>query len=232
MAYVLCMNCGRISLEGMFCSYCHSPLFGGGSSNPLANVKDGVYLGEVEGENSPLLLPINPYFGFHFAFYGVTGTGKTRAAMNLAINSENQGLCLRILDVEGEWRKIIPRLKKETIFYDSEYNLKVNPFDLNDPGLTLQILKEMIFMGMEREYGELSPQMNYILSKCVLQSRSIPDLIDRIMFFKPNVPFKFQNLDATKTALLTRLNPFRDNPILRRIFHVEHSSIDLTSIKA
>jgi len=86
-------------------------------------------------------------------------------------------------------------------------------------------------MGMEREYGELSPQMNYVLSKCVLQSRSIPDLIDRIMFFKPNVPFKFQNLDATKTALLTRLNPFRDNPILRRIFHVEHSSIDLASIR-
>lgn len=84
---------------------------------------------------------------------------------------------------------------------------------------------------MEHEYGELSPQMNYVLSKCVLQSGSIPDLIDRVMFFKPSVPFKFQNLDATKTALLTRLNPFRDNPVLRRIFHVEHSSIDLASVK-
>lgn len=55
-------------------------------------------------------------------------------------------------------------------------------------------------------------------------------MINRIIFFKPKVPFKFQNLDATKTALLTRLNPFRDNPILRRIFYVEHSSIDLASI--
>lgn len=100
MAYVLCMNCGRISVEGMFCSYCHSPSFGG-SSNTLTNVKDEVYLGDIEGEKSLFLLPINPYFGFHFAFYGVTGTGKTRAAMNLAINSENEGLCLRILDVEG-----------------------------------------------------------------------------------------------------------------------------------
>ncbi len=127
--------------------------------------------------------------------------------MNLAINSENEGLCLSILDVECEWKKIIPKLRKETIYYDPESNLKVNPFDLNDSGLTLFILKETTFMGMEREYGELSPQMNYVLSNCVLQSRSIPDLV---IFFMPNVPFKFQNLDATKTALLTRLNPFRD----------------------
>jgi len=47
-------------------------------------------------------LPINPYFGFHFVFYRVTGTGKIRVAMNLAINAENKGLCLRILDDEGE----------------------------------------------------------------------------------------------------------------------------------
>ena len=93
---------------------------------------------------------------------------------------------MRILDVEGEWRKIIPRLEKETVYYDSEYNLKVNPFDLNDSGLTLLILKETIFMGMEQEYRELSPQMIYVLSKCILESRSIPELIDRIMFYKPN----------------------------------------------
>jgi DNA helicase HerA-like ATPase len=228
MPYVLCLNCGRISAEGMFCTFCHSPLFG---ANPKQEFNDGVYLGEVEGENSPFLLPINPYFGFHFAFYGVTGTGKTRAAMNLAIKAENEGLCLRILDVEGEWKKIISRFEKETIYYDSEYNLKVNPFDLNDSGLTLLILKETIFMGMEQEYRELSPQMSYVLSKCVLESGSIPELIERIMFYKPNVPFRFQNLEATKTALLTRLNPFKDNPVLRRIFYVERSSIDLASIK-
>ncbi|MEM4312013.1 MAG: hypothetical protein QXX95_06465 [Nitrososphaerales archaeon] len=46
--------------------------------------------------------------------------------------------------------KIIPKLKKETVFYDSEYNLKVNPFDLKDPRLTLSILKETIFMGMDK----------------------------------------------------------------------------------
>ena len=228
MAYVLCLNCSRISVEGMFCNFCHSPLLG---ANPTQEFSNGVYLGGVEGENSSFLLPINPYFGFHFAFYGVTGTGKTRATMNLAIKAENEGLCLRMLDVEGEWKKIIPSLSKETLCYDSEYNLKVNPFDLNDPGLTLMILKETIFMGMEREYRELSPQMNYILGKCVLESGSIPELIDRIMVYKPRTPFRFQNLDATKTALLTRLNPFKDNPILRRIFYVYRSSIDLASIR-
>jgi DNA helicase HerA-like ATPase len=228
MAYVLCLNCGRLSVEGMFCTFCHSPLF---LASPKQEFNDGIYLGEVEGEHSPFHLPINPYFGFHFAFYGVTGTGKTRAAMHLAINAENSGLCLRILDVEGEWKNIIPRLNKETVYFDSGFNLKVNPFDLNDPGLTLLILKETIFMGMESEYRELSPQMNYVLSKCVLESNSIPELIERITFYKPRVAFKFQNLDATKTALLTRLNPLKDNPILRRIFYVEKSSIDLASIK-
>jgi len=51
------------------------------------------------------------------------------------------------------------------------------------------------------------------------------------MLYRPRVPFRFQNLEATKTALPTRLNPFKDNPVLRRIFHVNHSSIDLASIK-
>ena len=37
----------------------------------------------------------------------MTGTGKTRATMNLAIEAEKAGLCLRILDVEGEWNRII-----------------------------------------------------------------------------------------------------------------------------
>jgi len=134
-------------------------------------------------------LPINPYFGFHFVFYRVTGTGKIRVAMNLAINAENKGLCLRILDDEGEQKKIIPQLTKETIYYDSECNLKVNPFDLNALGLTLLILKGTIFMEMEQEYRELSPQMSYVLSKCVLESRSISELIERIIFHKTTIFF-------------------------------------------
>jgi len=108
MAYVLCMNCRRISVEGMFCAFCPLSTIG---ANSKQEFNDGVYLGEVEGENSPFLLPINPYFGFHFAFYEVTGTSKTRAAMNLAIKAEKEGLCPRILDIEGEWTfrfKLLP----------------------------------------------------------------------------------------------------------------------------
>jgi len=131
MVYVLCLNCGRISVKRMFCSFRHSPLLG---ANPKKGFSDGVYLGDVEGGNSLFLLSINPYFGYHFAFYGVTETGKTRVAMNLAIKAENAGLCLRILGIEGEWKSIIPKLTKETVYYDSKHNLKVNPFDLNDPG--------------------------------------------------------------------------------------------------
>ena len=92
---MLCMNYGRVGVEGMFCTYCHSPLLG---ANPKQEFSDGVYLGEVEDENSPFLSPINPYFGYHFTFYGVTGTSKARAAMNLAVKAKNADLCLRILN--------------------------------------------------------------------------------------------------------------------------------------
>ncbi len=160
MAYILCLNCGRVSVEGMFCNFCHPSLLG---ANPKQEFSDGVYLGNVEGENSLFLLPVNSYFGYHFTFYGVTGTVKTRTVMNLAVKAENTGLCPRILDVEGEWRKIIPELNEETIYYDSERNLRVNSFDLNGPELTLLILKETLFMGMEREYCELYPQMPHLL---------------------------------------------------------------------
>lgn len=99
MAYILCLSCGRVSVKRMFCNFCHSPLLG---ANPKQEFKDGVDLGDVEGENSHFLLPINPYFGYHFSFYGVTGMVKTRATMNLAIKAENESLCLRVLDVESE----------------------------------------------------------------------------------------------------------------------------------
>jgi hypothetical protein len=105
----------------------------------------------------------------------VTGTEKTRAAMNLAIKAENAGLCLRILDVEG-WRRIIPRLSKDTLYYASGDNLRLNPFDLKDPGLIKILLMETIFKGVSQEYKELSPQMSFLLDKCILRSRSISEL--------------------------------------------------------
>jgi len=44
-------------------------------------------------------------------------------------------------------------------------------------------------MEMEQEYRELSPQMSYVLSKCVLESRSISELIERIIFHKTTIFF-------------------------------------------
>jgi len=190
---------------------------------------EGIPLGSVE-DGQLFRLPLK-YFGFHFAFYGVTGTGKTRAAMNLAIKAENEGLNLRIIDIEGEWKNIIPQLKKDTIYYDINKNLKVNPFDLQDPGLTKLLLRETIFKGIELEYRDLSPQMNFMLDKCVLISKSIPELIENVISHKPETEFPLRNLDLTRTALLTRLNPYKDNPVLRSIFYVSKSSIDMSSIK-
>ena len=150
--------------------------------------------------------------------------------MNLAIQAENAGLNLRILDVEGEWKKIIPCLKKETLYYDIERDMKVNPFDLNDVGLVRRLLKETIFKSVELEYQDLSPQMNFLLDKCILVSHSIPELIENVITYRPKVPFRIPNIEATRMALLSRLNPFKDNPALRRIFYTFRSNINMESI--
>jgi DNA helicase HerA-like ATPase len=175
-------------------------------------------------------LPLD-YFSYHFAFYGVTGTGKTRAAMNLAVKAEKEGLNLRVIDVEGEWKGIIPKLGKETVYYDVSKNIHINPFELEDPGLTKLLLKETIFKGIELEYRDLSPQMNFLLDKCIQISGSIPKLIENIISHNPETHFPLRNLDLTRTALLTRLNPYKDNPVLRQIFYVSKSNIDMKEIE-
>lgn len=222
--YFVCFNCGRVTPEREFCIFCHMPI----QTDP-PETKKGVTLGCME-DGKVFRIPLK-HFGSHFAFYGVTGSGKTRAAMKLAIESERQGLNLRIIDIEGEWKNLIPRFEKKTVYYDSDNNLRINPFDLNDLALTKTLLRETIFQGIENEYSELSPQMNFLLDKCLLISRSIPQLIENVIKHNPESHFPLRNLDLTRTALLTRLNPYRDNQAIRKIFYTKKTNLDMSSVR-
>jgi len=230
VSYELCLTCGRLTQSRGFCSFCNSPLMDFLHSPKPKEVSRGIFLGYLSNRK-PFHLSLDQ-FGYHFAFYGVTGSGKTRLAMKLAIEAENSGIKLIILDVEGEWKNIIPLLKGKTEYYTTYRNLKVNPFDLNDIGIVRLLLKETIFKGIEVEYRELSPQMNYVLDKCILKSKSIPELIDSVTDYQgDDLPFKLVNLDRTKTALLVRLEPYRTNHALKEIFHCNSSSLDLNKLE-
>ncbi|MEM2695673.1 MAG: DUF87 domain-containing protein [Thermoproteota archaeon] len=63
---------------------------------------NGIFLGTTLNDNK-FHLPLE-FLSYHFAFYGVTGSGKTRLTMKLAIEVENNRIKFLILDVEGEWR--------------------------------------------------------------------------------------------------------------------------------
>ncbi|MBI2183957.1 MAG: ATP-binding protein [Thaumarchaeota archaeon] len=211
------------------CTFCSAPLPNFLHSPEPEQVNRGIHLGYLS-KGSEFRIPLD-HFGFHFAFYGVTGSGKTRGAMQLAIQAENNGMKLLILDVEGEWKNIIPFLDGKTEYYSTDRNLKINPYDLNDYGLVRALLKETIFKGIEVDYQDISPQMNYVLDKCIEKSDSIPELIDNVTSYEEsNLPFKLTNLDRTKTALLVRLEPYRTNPALNEIFYTESSSIDLRKL--
>jgi len=225
--YWVCITCGSMTkMQRGLCDYCQSPLPNFLQPPEPSEVRDGIMLGTMNDGNL-FHLPLSQ-FGFHFAFYGATGGGKTREAMNLAISAENQGIKLLILDVEGEWKNILPRLQHKAEYYATDANLKINPYDLNDFGLVRVLLKEIIFRGIEVEYHDLSPQMNFVLDACIRNSTSIPTLIDNVTNYKDqHLPFKLNSLDKTKTALLVRLEPYRSNPALSEIFYTETSSFNL-----
>jgi len=200
------------------CTYCSAPLPNFLHSPEPEQVNQGLHLGFLSDGND-FRIPLS-HFGFPFAFFGATGGGKTREAMKLAIESEKSGLKLLILDVEGEWKNIIPQFKGETQYYAADHNLKINPYDLNDYGLVKALLKETIFKGIEVEYQDISPEMNYVLDRCIQKSTSIPELIDNVISYEEdNLPFELVNLDRRKTALLVRLEPYRSNPALNDIFY-------------
>ena len=228
LRYLVCPSCGRLVSYGQsFCPNrtCRAPLFEL-SEPPI--VRGELKLGFLR-DGTEVSMPLN-WLSYHVAIYGVTGMGKTRLAMKLALEAEKRGIKLLVLDVEGEWKNLLPMLNAKAEYYEACNNLKVNPFDLGDKGMVKALLKETVFSGIEVEYRELSPQMNYVLNRCIEEARSIPELIDKVVGFEPDVPFKFSNLDRTKTALIVRLHPFESNPMLREVFYVNSSNPELSNL--
>ncbi len=228
MKFWACMTCGHLTEQAnSFCNYCSSPLPTFLHSPEQSQILEGVLLGHLEN-GVAFHLPLN--FA-SYGFYGITGVGKTTLAMRLAVDAENSGLKLFVLDPEGEWKNIIPNLKGRTEYYATLHNLKVNPFDLNDKGLIRLLLKETVFQGVETEYWDLSPQMNYVLDQCIEKSNSIPQLIENISYFDgKDLPFKLVNIERTKTALIVRLSPYKNNEVVKEIFYCDKSSIDLNRL--
>lgn len=224
--YVLCRNlecCCPLEEGQDFCDNCNSP-----SPSFLRAASDlrseGSLLGHsLDGNEYHLSLTFPSY-----AFYGITGSRKTSLARKLAIDAENSGIKLLVLDPEGEWKDIIPRLKGKTDYYAATRNLKINPFDLKDKQLIRILLKETVLKGIQTEFWDLSPQMNYVLDTCIEKSDSIPELIDNVSYFQSDdLPFNLAGLERTKTALLVRLLPYKNNEMIREIFYCDKSSVDL-----
>jgi hypothetical protein len=137
-----------------------------------------------------------------------------------------QKIKLLIVDVEGEWKNIIPKLKGKTEYFAVDKNLKINPFDLGDPALIRELMRETIFKGIEKEYVDLSAQMNFVLQETINESKSIEELIHNIKSYDKQ---KLTALDKTKTALLVRLDPFMRSP-LKEIFFCKKSNPDFTQL--
>jgi predicted transcriptional regulator len=182
---------------------------------------DGLSLGTLSN-GMPFFLPPN-LLSNHVAILGQTGTGKTRLAMDLAAKIEKLGATFLVMDVESEWKGIIPLLSNETEYYASDVNLQINPFDLKDAGLIRELMRETVFKGIEQEYSDLSAQMQYVLNDAINDSKSMPDLIRNVSAYDKE---KLTNLDRTKTALKVRLEPFMREP-LSEVFNTSKSNPDL-----
>ena len=218
--------CGNFVRERRFCPRCKLMRFR--LERPVILDYWGLNVGELS-DGLPFNLPVS-YLAEHVLVTGQTGTGKTRFAMNLAVKAENHvsihPINLMIIDVEGEWKNIIPKMKKWTEYFSVDKNLKINPFDLGDPALIRDLFRETIFKGIEKEYVDLSAQMNFVLQEAINESRNMEELINNIKNYNKQ---KLTAIDKTKTALLVRLDPFMRSP-LKEIFFCKKSSPDFNNL--
>lgn len=217
--------CGNFVSGKRFCPRCKHMRFRIDRSEFLDYF--GFNLGSLSN-GLPFNLPIN-YLTSHVLVAGQTGTGKTRLAMKLAVEAENyvslQKVGLLIVDVEGEWKNIIPLLKGKTEYYDVGSNLRINPFDLQDPALVRELLRETVFKGIEKEYSDLSAQMNFVLQETIARSSNMAELVQNIR----NYEGQLNNVEKTKTALMVRLDPFLRSP-LKEIFFCRKSNPDFARL--
>lgn len=218
--------CGNFVRERRFCPRCKLMRFRLENS-PVLDFW-GLNIGELSN-GLPFNFPVN-YLTNHVLITGQTGTGKTRLAMNLAVSAENYNsvhkIRLLVVDVEGEWKNIIHHLKGETEYFAVDRNLKINPFDLGDPALIRELMRETVFKGIEKEYVDLSAQMNFVLQETISESKSMEDLINNIKSYDRQ---GLTALDKTKTALLVRLDPFMRSP-LKEIFFCKKSNPDFSKL--
>ncbi|MGI0102706.1 MAG: helicase HerA domain-containing protein [Nitrosotalea sp.] len=218
--------CGNFVRDRRFCPRCKFVRFRLDNS-PLLDYW-GVNVGSLSN-GLPFNFPLN-YLSEHVLITGQTGTGKTRFAMNLVVKSENyestHKIRIMVVDVEGEWKNIIPKLKSDTEYYSVDKNLKINPFDLGDPALIRELMRETIFKGIEKEYVDLSAQMNFVLQEAINESKNMEELIRNIKSYDKQ---KLSAIEKTKTALLVRLDPFMRSP-LKEIFYCKKSNPDFQKL--
>lgn len=218
--------CGRLVRDKRFCPSCKLVRF------RLENSTILDYFGEKLGtlpDGLPFNFPVN-YLAEHILVSGQTGTGKSRFAMNLTVKMENRvsanPIKLLIIDIEGEWKNIIPKLRNKTKYFAVDKNLKINPFDLGDPALIRELMRETVFKGIEKEYVDLSAQMNFVLQETISESKNMEELIKNIKNYSKQ---KLTALEKTKTALLVRLDPFMRSP-LKEIFLCKKSNPDFSRL--
>lgn len=206
--------CGNFVRDRRFCPRCKFVRFKLDSS-PVFDYW-GIRVG-VLSNGLPFNIPMN-YLSAHVLSTDQTGTGKTRFAMNLVVNTENyessHKIRIMVVDVEGEWKNIIPKLKDGVEYYSVDKNLKINPFDLGDPAMIRELFRETVFKGIEKEYVDLLAQMNFVLQDAINESHNMEELIRNIKNYDNQ---KLTALSKTKTALLVRLDPFMRSP-LKEIF--------------
>lgn len=153
--YILCKNlecCCPLEDGQEFCDNCNSPspLF----LRQIPSNREGSLIGHAEdGEEYHLPLSFPSY-----AFYGITGSRKTTLSRKLAVDAENSGISILVLDPEGEWKHIIPKLNRKTEYFATSLNLKINPFDLKDKQLIRILLKETVLKGIQTDSGTSLPR--------------------------------------------------------------------------